>query len=78
MISDIKVKIQSERIKRYVVKEDELKSSLKKVYNIIWGQCSDQLQATVKFLDDYNTKEEEKDIVWLLTQLQRETAGIDS
>ena len=41
--SDIKVKIQSERIKRYVVKEDELKSSLNKLYNIIWGQCSDQL-----------------------------------
>ena len=59
--SDIKVKIQSERIKRYVVKEDELKSSLNKLYNIIWGQCSDQLQATVKFLNDYNTKEEGKD-----------------
>ena len=76
--SVIKVKIQSERIKRHIVKEDELKSSLNKLYNIIWSQCSDQLQATVKFLDDYNTKEEGKDIVWLLTQLQRETAGIDS
>ncbi len=55
-----------------------MKSSLNKLYNIIWGQCSDQLQATVKFMDDYNTKDEGKDIVWLLTQLQRETAGIDS
>jgi len=53
-------------------------SSLNKLYNIIWGQCSEQLQATVKFLDDYDTKEEGRDIVWLLTQLQRETAGIDS
>jgi len=38
-------------------------SSLNKLYNIIWGQCSEQLQATVKFLDDYDTKEEGRDIV---------------
>jgi len=44
------------KIKRYVVNEDELMNSLKKIYNIIWGQCREQLQATVKCLNDYDTK----------------------
>jgi hypothetical protein len=76
--NDMKVKIQLERIKRYMDKEDKLKAALNKLYSTIWGQCSDQLQAALKYLNDFESKNDDKDIAWLLTELKRETAGIDA
>jgi hypothetical protein len=67
-----------ERIKRYMDKEDKLNVALSKLYSTIWGQCSDQLQAALKYLNDFENKNDDKDIAWLLTELKRETAGIDA
>ena len=75
---DFLVKIYMEEYKRFRTKQDQVTVSMKKLYNVIWGQCSDQLQSAIKYLDDYELKECNKDISWLLGELKRETAGIDS
>ena len=75
---DFQVKLYMEKIKRYLNREDKVKTSLNKLFNVIWGHCSDQLQSSIKYLDDYEAKEDAKSIVWLLKELLRETAGIDS
>ena len=75
---DLKVKIYLKDYDRYTKLEDEHKDNLKKLYSIIWGQCSDQLQSAIKYVKDFDLKNNAKDIVWLLRELQRETAGIDS
>ena len=78
MKEDFKVKVYMEKLKRYMIKTDELLTNQRKLYDVIWGQCSDQLQEVIKYLDDYEDKETKKDIPWLMEQLQRETVGIDS
>ena len=75
---DLKVKIYLEKLKRYMVKTDEMLTNKRKLYDVIWGQCSEQLQAVIKYLDDYDNRENAKDITWLMDQLRRETVGIDS
>ena len=55
-----------EKIKQYLNKEDKMKTGLNKPINVIWGQCSDQLQSSIKYLDDYEAREDTIDIVWLL------------
>jgi hypothetical protein len=60
--NDMKVKIQLEHIKQYMDKEDKLNAALSQLYSTIWGQCSDQLQAALKYLNDFETKNDDKDI----------------
>ena len=48
------------------------------VYWLSWGQCTEELQAEVKFIDDYDPKFEERDVIWLLCSLQVLTSGVDS
>ena len=58
----MKVKIEIERIKQYMDKEDKIKVALSKLYSTIWEQYSDQLQAALKYLNDYENKYNDKDI----------------
>ena len=65
------------KLDRYLSIEDELKECFSKLYSIIWGQCSNQLQAAIKYVQHFESKNNSKDINWLLNELKRETAGID-
>ena len=47
--SEVRVQMQKERIRLYIMKEDKLKSGMVKLYNVIWGQCSEQLQSVINF-----------------------------
>ena len=64
------------KLDRYLSKEDELKDNLSKLYSIIWGQYSDQLQAEIKYVQNFESKNNAKDINWLSNELKRETSGI--
>ena len=58
----MKVKIEIERSKQYMDKENKIKVVLSKLYSTIWEQYSDQLQAALKYLNDYENKYNDKDI----------------
>ena len=44
----IKKKLWEERVKRFIEKEDMLEENLKRLYILLWGQCSDIMQAELK------------------------------
>ena len=67
-----------EKMKRFMNKQDDLNISLKKLHSATWGQCSEQLKSSIEHLDDFDAKNGDKDIVWLLKELKRETDGTDS
>ena len=69
--------IHNEMVKLYVKQHALIRSNIKKVYALIWGQCSEPLQTLVRNNDEYKEKEKKKDVVWLLKQLKALTSGID-
>lgn len=69
--------IQQQKIKNYVLQEAELESNLNKVYALIWGQCSSNLQALIRHLKEYKAKSQKYDVLWLLENLKKLTSGID-
>jgi len=62
----------------YIARESQLDENVTKLYNVIWGQCTDQLQSEKKYQSQYEEKSKKKDVLSLLEKLQKETAGLDS
>ena len=50
--------------------------NIAKMYGIIWGQCTPNLQAELKSLDDYNAHAAPYDEVWLLREAMKLAAGV--
>jgi hypothetical protein len=76
-LKSTKVTIHEKRIGIYVQREMDLLTNMQAVYSLVWGQCSDALQAKIKGEEDYKTKSKEYNTIWLLETLKRVTAGID-
>jgi len=53
----------------YFTRTGHIESNLKAMYAIIWGQCSEAMQAKLKSLSDFEVKDGENDCVWLLTAI---------
>ena len=53
-------------------KKDErtLKSTLRSLYGIVWGQCSPLMQTRVKKGENYETHKMNGDVVWLLKEIK--------
>ena len=51
---------------------------MEKLFGLIWGQCSSQLQSTIKGLTGFSDMYDDFDVVWLITELKKSTSGIDS
>ncbi len=72
-----KKSIFEQKCKLYVAREQTMKSNKSKIYSLIWGQCSPGLRAVVQGDKDFETKEEKRDVLWVLEQVKLATAGID-
>ena len=75
---DVDKDIYREEIKLFVVRQTNLRRNIEKSFGLIWGQCSTQLQATIKGLTAYSDKYDDLDILWLIKELKKSTSGIDS
>jgi hypothetical protein len=53
-----------------VVKEDRFEEDLKKVYSLVWGQCTDYLRAKLESKDDYAAMKAEYDTIELLKNIK--------
>ena len=51
--STIDVEIKKEEIKEYVKDLKLIKSNLYKIYNLVYGNCTDSVQTMLKTDDDY-------------------------
>ena len=75
--SAVKRTIHDQRCKAYVLREDKMVAAKSKIFGLIWGQCSVGLQAVIRHMDEYNTKKEGQDVIWLLKQVKVSTSGLD-
>jgi hypothetical protein len=69
--------INSEEVKEYVKRVRTFKSNLAALHVVIWGQCSEAMQARVKSLAHYKTKTTENNCYWLLKQIKAVTLQSD-
>ena len=49
---------------------------MNKVFALVWGQCTDALQATIHLSPEYTKKAESYDGIWLMSQAEKHMAGI--
>jgi len=54
----------------YYTRTGHIESNLKAIYAIIWGQCSEAMQAKLKSLSDFEAKDRQNNCVWLLTVIR--------
>jgi hypothetical protein len=57
-------------MKTYLKRMDLLESNTRGIYAIVWGQCSPMMQSKLESLDDFGTKSNTCDCVWLLKEIQ--------
>ena len=58
------------KVKGYLDRKKELKGNLRKVYAVIWGQCSEAMKANLKAATGYEEHNLACDCVWLLKTIQ--------
>jgi len=63
-------------MKEYVKKLNLTKSSLKKIYDVIYGNCTESVQAMIKTDADYETKILK--CQWLLNKVKTIVSGLDT
>lgn len=61
----------------YIKREQVFEMNKKKIFTILLGQCTPSLLTSVKSSTGWTKKNEEKDPIWLLSQLKKLTVGIE-
>ena len=59
-------------------RREKLRRNTQKAYGLVLGQCSKALRAELKALDDYDDKNDECDLSWLVECISKITAGVDT
>jgi hypothetical protein len=57
-------------MKSYIKRTYMMESNIRGIYAIVWGQCSPTMQSKLESLDNYATKSNECDCIWLLKEIQ--------
>ena len=55
-----------------------MRRNMKKLFGLLWTQCSSQLQSTIKGLTAFSDMYDDLNIVWLVTEVNKSKSGIDS
>ena len=74
---EVNHEIYCEEVKQFLQRKINVRRSLKKVYGLIWGQCSAGLQTYIKGLLYYEIGSSKFDALWLLREIKKATSGID-
>jgi hypothetical protein len=61
----------------YRKRVDNVKDNMYKLYSIVWGQCTSSLQEELQGLEDFELKDFDFDVKWLLQSIKLTSAGID-
>ena len=76
--STIDVEIKKEEIKDYVKDLKLMKSNLKKIYSLVYGNCTDSVRTMLKTDDDYESKSQSFDHSWLFKKVKMIVSGLDT
>ncbi len=60
-----------------MTRKSTLTSNFPKLFGLIWGQCTPSLQQDLRNLPTYRNSYDDKDCLWLLTELKRCASGSD-
>ena len=74
----VNVEIHKEEIKEYVKEIKIIKSNLKKLYSVIYGNCTESVQTMLKADEEYEVKSIDFDYVWLLEKAKIIVSGLDT
>ena len=67
-----------EMFKWYLNRLEQVRTNLKALYSLVWGQCTDALQSVVQTQTDFEAKSRSHDSVWLLKCLIKVVSGVDT
>ena len=76
--STTKVRMHNRLVDKYVDRQIDLEENLKRIYILIWGQCTHTLKTYVQSMENYDAKSKAYDVLWLLKQLKPSVSGIDT
>ena len=64
------LKVWEQQVTNYTIRLDLLRSNLKVVYTVIWGQCSEAMQVKLKTATNFKKMDDACNSVWLLKEIQ--------
>ena len=76
--SKTKMKMLEMQVKKYIDREEVLAENANKLYCIVIGQCTPPLRSTIKGDAEYGRKSTNFDTLWLLGEIKKTTAGVDT
>ena len=68
--SDTKKLIWKTNVQTYVKRVETQEKNCESIFAIIWGQCSTAVKNKLQSLDDYKTRSDTCDCVWLLEEIK--------
>ena len=71
-------RIWEKEMDEYVKRSGIYKSNTKKLYSVVWGQCSPVLQARMEQLPSYNTMHQDNDSIMLLKEMRASVFDFDN
>ena len=72
------MEIKKEEIKEYVKDLKLIKSNLKKIYNLVYENCTDSVRTMLKTDDEYEAKSKVFDHRWLFEKVKMIVSGLDT
>ena len=69
--------ILKEEIKQFVSRKNNIRRNIQTTFGLVWGQCSNALQAYVRGLNGYTKAADDYDLKWLLIEIKKASSGID-
>ena len=70
VMDEVDKEIWKEEIKQYVKRKATVDANMRKIYAVVWGQCSEGMKAKVMSFDDFKTHDDTCDCIWLLKTIR--------
>jgi hypothetical protein len=75
VVDAVDLEIFKEKVRMYVKIEASIETTMKSLYDLIWGQCSESLRSRLRGYDDYNNYSVDADSIALLKGIRAEMTG---
>jgi hypothetical protein len=76
--TNVQKRIWKKKVDEFVKRELYFEENMQTLYSLIWGQCSDVMQARVEALSDYDTMSESGDSLALLKAIKVQAYNFQS
>ena len=60
----------------YDNKVEQVEENIQKLYSLLWGQCTQAMQAEIKGDDEFNDKSSENNALWLIEKIKKVMSGV--